>query len=180
MTKDQAKLTFGFATAMEFAAKCPTDLTGRLMTPANLGSHCVMGHRTDIKRADYYRREASTCARAALASAVADIKQAYLELEQGWLSLAPKPMESLNDLSVGEPGSDSCGSAPQPVSEKVIEDANRHRRHDAGRKLGATVLGSDQARNRYSPLIGRPDNNPTNPHLRRAGRNGRAGEARNS
>jgi hypothetical protein len=140
-----------------------------------------MGRRKDVERADYYRQEASTCARAALTSAIADIKQAYLELEQGWLSLAPKPKESLDDLSVAEPGGNGSGNALQPVSDEVVGDANCHRDH-AGRRLAATAFGGDQARNRYSPPIGR-DNNAsnarlTNPH--RAGRNGRADEARNS
>lgn len=44
----------------------------------------------DAERTARYRREASACAAAALATVIAEVKQAYLELEQGWLSLAPK------------------------------------------------------------------------------------------
>lgn len=142
-----------------------------------------MGRRKEAERVDYYRQEASTCARAALTSAIADIKQAYLELEQGWLSLTPKPKESLDDLSVAEPAGNGSGSAPQPVGDEFVGDANCHHDH-AGRKLTAKAFGGDQARNRYSSPIGR-DNNAsnarlTNPHPRRASRNGCADEARKS
>jgi hypothetical protein len=41
----------------------------------------------------YYRRQASECAAAASATSVAEVKQAYIDLEQGWLSLAPKGNE---------------------------------------------------------------------------------------
>lgn len=54
-----------------------------------------MHHQNNVERAAHYRREASACAAAALASAIAEIKQAYLDLEQGWLCLAPKA--SAND-----------------------------------------------------------------------------------
>ena len=50
-----------------------------------------MDRLTDAKRATFYRQEASACATAALATSIAEIKQAYLELEQGWLCLTPKP-----------------------------------------------------------------------------------------
>lgn len=39
----------------------------------------------------YYRQQASACAAAAVVSTVAHVKQAYLDLEQGWLCLVPKP-----------------------------------------------------------------------------------------
>jgi hypothetical protein len=41
----------------------------------------------------YFRRQASECAAAASATSVAEVKQAYLDLEQGWLALAPKGNE---------------------------------------------------------------------------------------
>jgi len=50
-----------------------------------------MDRLTDSKRTTFYRQEASACATAALATSIAEIKQAYLELEQGWLCLTPKP-----------------------------------------------------------------------------------------
>lgn len=50
-----------------------------------------MQHRLDdAGRTAYYRRQASACATAALATAIAEVRQAYLDLEQGWLCLAPK------------------------------------------------------------------------------------------
>jgi hypothetical protein len=39
---------------------------------------------------DDYKQQARACASAALATGIAEIKQAYLELEQGWLCLAAK------------------------------------------------------------------------------------------
>ena len=54
-----------------------------------------MRHRLDnAKRAAYYRQQASACATAALATVIAEVRQAYLDLEQGWLCLAPKAEES--------------------------------------------------------------------------------------
>jgi hypothetical protein len=38
----------------------------------------------------YYRRQAAQCAAAALATTIAEIKQAYLDLEQGWHHLLPE------------------------------------------------------------------------------------------
>ncbi len=53
-----------------------------------------MDRLTDAKRTAHYRQEASACSAAALTTTVAEIKQAYLDLEQGWLCLAPKPENS--------------------------------------------------------------------------------------
>lgn len=44
----------------------------------------------EAKRTAYYRQQASACATAALTTAIAEVRQAYLDLEQGWLCLAPK------------------------------------------------------------------------------------------
>jgi len=49
---------------------------------------------SDADRTAHYRQEASACATAALKTTIAEIKQAYLDLEQGWLCLAPKPENS--------------------------------------------------------------------------------------
>lgn len=48
-------------------------------------------YRADQKA--YCHHQASECATAASATSVAEVKQAYLDLEQGWLSLAPKSKE---------------------------------------------------------------------------------------
>jgi hypothetical protein len=69
-----------------------------------------MDRLTDSKRTTFYRQEASACATAALATSIAEIKQAYLELEQGWLCLTPKPE---NSCSSAEPNTVSDGN-PKP------------------------------------------------------------------
>jgi hypothetical protein len=53
----------------------------------------------DTELTGYYRQQASACATKALATAINEIKQAYLDLEQGWLSLAPK----IEERPVAEP-----------------------------------------------------------------------------
>jgi hypothetical protein len=40
--------------------------------------------------ADYQAQQAAQCAAAATATAIAEIKDAYLNLEPGWLHLSPK------------------------------------------------------------------------------------------
>lgn len=45
----------------------------------------------ETKQTDYYAQQAAQCAAAATATAIAEIKDAYLNLEQGWLHLSPKP-----------------------------------------------------------------------------------------
>jgi hypothetical protein len=69
-----------------------------------------MDRLTDAKRTIFYRQEASACATAALTTSIAEIKQAYLELEQGWLCLTPKPE---NRCASAEPNSVS-DSNPKP------------------------------------------------------------------
>jgi hypothetical protein len=49
-----------------------------------------MHGNNEAERTAYYRRQASACAAAAVTTPVAEIRQAYLNLEQGWLCLAPK------------------------------------------------------------------------------------------
>jgi hypothetical protein len=66
-----------------------------------------MDRLTDVKRTTFYRQEASECAAAAPTTSIAEIKQAYLELEQGWLCLTPKPENisasaELNAVSDGD------------------------------------------------------------------------------
>lgn len=69
-----------------------------------------MDRLTDAKRATFYRQEAFACAAAALTTSIAEIKQAYLELEQGWLCLTPKPE---NSYASAEPNTESDGN-PKP------------------------------------------------------------------
>jgi hypothetical protein len=49
-----------------------------------------MNSHKDAERIAHYRQEASACAAKALTTPIAEIKQAYRDLEQGWLCLAPK------------------------------------------------------------------------------------------
>lgn len=63
------------------------------------------------ERTAYYRRQAFACATAALTTAIAEIKQAYLDLEQGWLCLAPKAV--LDDRVDPGPGSDAKLKTPE-------------------------------------------------------------------
>lgn len=70
----------------------------------------------DAERTAYYRQQASACATAALTTATAEIRQAYLDLEQGWLCLAPKP--ALDDQVDTAPGGDSeSGTAEAPKQD---------------------------------------------------------------
>ncbi len=50
---------------------------------------------TPRRRTDYCTKQAADCARAAVAATIAEIREAYLNLEQGWLRLAPQASESL-------------------------------------------------------------------------------------
>lgn len=76
---------------MEFAATARRIAEG-LMTPTSSRESFAMQRRhNDVEPTAYCRQQASACAAAALTAAIAEIKQAYLDLEQGWLSLAPKP-----------------------------------------------------------------------------------------
>ena len=45
---------------------------------------------TDAERAAYYHQQSSDCAEAAAATTTAEVRQAYIELAQGWLCLVPK------------------------------------------------------------------------------------------
>jgi len=46
--------------------------------------------RYNASQSSYYRREAAACAAAATSALMPDLRNAYLELELGWLSLTPK------------------------------------------------------------------------------------------
>ena len=48
-----------------------------------------MHRRNHATQKAFYRQQASECAAAASTTSVAEVKQAYLDLEQGWLSLTP-------------------------------------------------------------------------------------------
>jgi hypothetical protein len=74
-----------------------------------------MDRRTDAKRATFYRQEAFACAAAALTTSIAEIKQAYLELERGWLCLTPKPENSSIASAEANTVSDSDPKPNEPL-----------------------------------------------------------------
>jgi len=77
-----------------------------------------MQHRNnDAERLAQYRQEAATCARAALTTAIAEIKQAYLDLEQGWLCLAPKSENSSAVSAELNPALDVDSKLQAPVAQ---------------------------------------------------------------
>lgn len=77
-----------------------------------------MPTRKDADRTSYYRQQASSCATAALTSVMIEIKQAYLDLEQGWLCLAPK-----NDAGSDHGARHVTGALPD-VPPKLVPESN--------------------------------------------------------
>jgi len=80
-----------------------------------------MHRHKHAERTAYYRQEASACATAALTTAITEIKQAYLDLEQGWLCLAPRveetPAGSVDSMSTHEAES-QLGTASNDSSNR--------------------------------------------------------------
>ena len=58
--------------------------------------------RRTVRRTEYCRKQAEECAAAAAASPLADVKEAYLNLELAWLQLAPELGESVNSSINGQ------------------------------------------------------------------------------
>jgi len=79
-----------------------------------------MHRHSDAERAAYYRQQACACAASALTTAIAEVKQAYLDLQQGWLCLAPKAETGLNDLVDAPRGGDPESEPGQSMS--VVRD----------------------------------------------------------
>lgn len=76
----------------------------------------------DAERSVYYRQQASACATAALTTASAEVKQAYLDLEQGWLCLAPK-VEDSSAVSAAVKGvNDADSQSSRASSSNVSHD----------------------------------------------------------
>ena len=59
------------------------------------------------ERSTQCRRQAAECAQAASHTGIAEVKEAYLNLEQAWLQLAPE-----------------LGDAPQPSTERTGEQSS--------------------------------------------------------
>jgi hypothetical protein len=47
-----------------------------------------------IDQTTYCHRQAAECARAALEATLAEVREAYVSLEQGWLHLAPETSDN--------------------------------------------------------------------------------------
>jgi hypothetical protein len=73
---------------------------------------------------DYYSEQACKCAAAALASTIADIRVAYLNLEQGWLHLAPDTSSGRNPSTEVAP-TESIQTPAHARSPSTVRDANR-------------------------------------------------------
>lgn len=88
-----------------------------------------MPSNKEAKRTLYYRRQASACAVAAATAAYPETKQAYLELEQAWLCLAPKAEMSPSDRRLAlaqhetEPASDLDGDASHALTDAAPDGA---------------------------------------------------------
>ena len=83
----------------------------------------------EAKQALYYRRQASAYAVAATTATCPEAKQAYLELEQGWLCLAPKTETSPSDQRIPlggrqtEPALDLSGESSHALTDTAPDGA---------------------------------------------------------
>jgi hypothetical protein len=76
-----------------------------------------------IGRTAYCRYQAAECAAAATATTLAEVKEAYHNLEQGWLQLAPE-IEGSRIFSINpDPGQGD----QDPKSEQPIQRRSRSR-----------------------------------------------------
>jgi hypothetical protein len=85
----------------------------------------MLRHR-GTRQTNDYNQQAFACARAASATSVSEIKEAYLNLEQGWLCLAAKGDANLGsavDFSV-LPSKPELKSTP--VSEEKVAVSNEN------------------------------------------------------
>ena len=64
-----------------------------------------------IDPAAYCRREAAECGRRALEATLAEIREAYVNLEQGWLRLAPETSDN-QEPSIGDGAGRRTASTP--------------------------------------------------------------------
>ncbi len=75
----------------------------------------------DAERTAYYRQQASVCSAAALTTTIAEVKQAYLELEQGWLCLAPKSENSSTVSAEPNTARDADSKLPQTPHGNIAQ-----------------------------------------------------------
>jgi hypothetical protein len=56
-----------------------------------------MDRLKDVKRVQYCRQQASECLSAAEAAVITEVREAYVQLAEGWRRLAPKTTEDSGD-----------------------------------------------------------------------------------
>jgi hypothetical protein len=85
----------------------------------------MLRHR-GARQTNDYNQQAFACARAALATSVTEIKEAYLNLEQGWLCLAAKGDANLSsavDFSA-PPSKPELKSTPASEEKVAVSNEN--------------------------------------------------------
>lgn len=65
-------------------------------------------------RTAYFLNQATQCAKAASKASVAELREAYANLEQGWLQLVPQPAEG-----------ESADRAPTPTKSRRPDKRSR-------------------------------------------------------
>jgi hypothetical protein len=108
-----------------------------------------MHRHKDAERTAYYRQEASACATAALTTAIAEIKQAYLDLEQGWLCLAPKVVENTDAATDPKTPHDAD---PKPSRAPIVNAVHAPAGATANSKL-TFYLGHPVGSDQYLPTL---------------------------
>jgi hypothetical protein len=71
----------------------------------------------------YCRRQAAECARRALEATLTEVREAYVNLEQGWLRLAPETNENEEASVESEPARRST-SAPGGARSRSARPGN--------------------------------------------------------
>jgi hypothetical protein len=92
-----------------------------------------MHRHIDRERTAYYRRQACACAAAAAAAAEPDVKDAYVNLEQGWLCLAPKADATASSRHHPVPVGLADSKRPQSTEAKPTKTASHTPRRSVKR-----------------------------------------------
>jgi hypothetical protein len=65
------------------------------------------------ERSQYCRQQAAECAAAAAAATVAHVREAYLNMEQAWLGLAPGIEDTVRVAPPSQPRDDDLAAEPK-------------------------------------------------------------------
>lgn len=91
-----------------------------------------MQRREDVKQTEYYQQQALACATAALATANVEVRQAYLSLQEGWQSLAPKAKQDPDGAGpAGRRDVFARGTPPSRGDPITDRDSNGDAHNDA-------------------------------------------------